>query len=163
MRFLCSFRGLQHLHLRLSNFPSSKSHIQDTIRHHQTTLKSLVYHERQLAPIDADGLFEDDRDVSPAWVTNLSAGVDLGQVFALALCASPSAAVRFSRCSQRVPANENSVGAFDLRPSIPSFRFYICGSAASSESIETSHERLTFFYMRCAKDIHSILVRAGVP
>jgi hypothetical protein len=34
----------------------------------------------QLAPIDADGLFEDDRDVSPAWVTNLSTGVDLGQV-----------------------------------------------------------------------------------
>ncbi|KAF4768016.1 hypothetical protein HAV15_002970 [Penicillium sp. str.  len=94
VRFLCSFRGLQHLHLRLSNFPSSKSHIQDTIRHHQTTLKSLVYHERQLAPIDADGLFEDDRDVSPAWVTNLSAGVDLGQVFALALCARPSAARR---------------------------------------------------------------------
>jgi hypothetical protein len=99
VRFLCSFRGLQHLHLRLSNFPSSKSHIQDTIRHHQTTLKSLVYHERQLAPIDADGLFEDDRDVSPAWVTNLSTGVDLGQVCALALCASPSAAVSFSRSS----------------------------------------------------------------
>jgi hypothetical protein len=99
VRFLCSFRGLQHLHLRLSNFPSSKSHIQDTIQHHQTTLKSLVYHERQLAPIDADGLFEDDRDVSPAWVTNLSTGVDLGQVCALALCASPSAAVSFSRSS----------------------------------------------------------------
>ncbi|KAJ5837640.1 uncharacterized protein N7525_002828 [Penicillium rubens] len=97
MRFLCSFRGLQHLHLRLSNFPSSKSHIQDTIQHHQTTLKSLVYHERQLAPIDADGLFEDDRDVSPAWVTNLSTGVDLGQVCALALCASPSAARRCLR------------------------------------------------------------------
>ncbi|KAF3002198.1 hypothetical protein E8E15_000126 [Penicillium rubens] len=97
MRFLCSFRGLQHLHLRLSNFPSSKSHIQDTIQHHQTTLKSLVYHERQLAPIDANGLFEDDRDVSPAWVTNLSTGVDLGQVCALALCASPSAARRCLR------------------------------------------------------------------
>ncbi|KAJ5260657.1 hypothetical protein N7524_008681 [Penicillium chrysogenum] len=97
VRFLCSFRGLQHLHLRLSNFPSSKSHIQDTILHHQATLKSLVYHERQLAPIDADGLFEDDRDVSPAWVTNLSAGVDLGQMCALALCASPSAARRCLR------------------------------------------------------------------
>ncbi|OGE46739.1 hypothetical protein PENARI_c124G04245, partial [Penicillium arizonense] len=92
VRFLCSFRGLQHLYLRLSNFPASKSHIQDAIRHHQSTLKSLVYHERQLAPIDADGLFEDDRDVSPAWVTNLSAIVDLGQVSALGLCASPSAA-----------------------------------------------------------------------
>ncbi|KAJ5230968.1 hypothetical protein N7489_011676 [Penicillium chrysogenum] len=94
VRFLSSFRGLQHLHLRLSNFPASKSHIRDAIRHHQSTLKSLVYHERQLAPIDADGLFEEDRDVSPAWVTNLSAIVDLGQVSALGLCASPSAALQ---------------------------------------------------------------------
>ncbi|KAJ5230957.1 hypothetical protein N7489_011665 [Penicillium chrysogenum] len=92
VRFLSSFRGLQHLHLRLSNFPASKSHIRDAIRHHQSTLKGLVYHKRQLAPIDADGLFEEDRDVSPAWVTNLSAIVDLGQVSALGLCASPSAA-----------------------------------------------------------------------
>ncbi|KAJ6037929.1 hypothetical protein N7499_004088 [Penicillium canescens] len=97
VRFLCSFRGLQHLHLRLSNFPASKSHIQDAIGHHQSTLKSLVYHERQLTPIDADGLFEDDRDVSPAWITNLSAIVDLGQVSAVALCASPSAARRCLR------------------------------------------------------------------
>ncbi|CRL31280.1 Cyclin-like F-box [Penicillium camemberti] len=95
-RFLRSFRGLQHLHIRLSNFPASKSRIEDAIRHHRTTLKSLVYHERQLAPVDEDGLFEDDRDVSPVWIADLSTIVDLGRVTALALCASPSAA---SECS----------------------------------------------------------------
>ncbi|KAJ5855206.1 hypothetical protein N7455_009154 [Penicillium solitum] len=97
VRFLRSFRGLQHLHLRLSNFPASESRIQDAIKHHQTTLKSLVYHERQLAPIGEDGLFEDDRDVSPVWIANLSTIVDLGQVTALALCARPSAARRCLR------------------------------------------------------------------
>lgn len=64
-RFLHSFRGLQHLHIRLSNFPASKSRIEDAIRHHRTTLKSLVYHERQLTPVDKNGLFKDDKDVSP--------------------------------------------------------------------------------------------------
>ncbi|KAJ5775836.1 uncharacterized protein N7511_000847 [Penicillium nucicola] len=111
VRFLCSFRGLQHLHLKLSNFPASKSDIQDAIRHHQSTLKSLVYHERQLAPIDADGLFEDDRDVSPAWITNLSAIVDLGQLSALALCASPSVA---RRCLQPM-AKQSQLQILHLR------------------------------------------------
>ncbi|KAJ6065777.1 hypothetical protein N7444_001430 [Penicillium canescens] len=45
---------------------ASKPHIQDAIRHCQPTLEIFVYRERQLAPIDADVLFEDDRDVSPA-------------------------------------------------------------------------------------------------
>ncbi|KAJ5365277.1 hypothetical protein N7517_008163 [Penicillium concentricum] len=97
IRFLRSFRGLQHLHLRLSNFPTSESRIQDAIKHHQTTFKSLVYHKRQLAPIGEDGLFEDDRDVSPVWIANLSTIVDLGQVTALALCVRPSAARRCLR------------------------------------------------------------------
>ncbi|CAG8244243.1 unnamed protein product [Penicillium salamii] len=96
-RFLRSFRGLQHLNMRLSNFPASKSCIEDAIRYHRTTLKSLVYHERQLAPVDEDGLFEDDRDVPPVWIADLSTIVDLGQVTALALCASPSAARRCLR------------------------------------------------------------------
>ncbi|KAJ5531405.1 hypothetical protein N7527_004798 [Penicillium freii] len=39
-----------------------------------------------------DGLFEDDRDISPVWIANLSTIVDLGRVTALALCARPSAA-----------------------------------------------------------------------
>ncbi|KAJ5366158.1 hypothetical protein N7541_000099 [Penicillium brevicompactum] len=97
VRFLRSFRGLQHLNLRLSNFPASKSRIEDAIRHHRTTLKSLVYHERQPSPVDEDGVFEDDRDVSPVWIADLSTIVDLGRVTALALCASPSAARRCLR------------------------------------------------------------------
>ncbi|KAJ5751402.1 uncharacterized protein N7511_008367, partial [Penicillium nucicola] len=111
VRFLCSFRGLQHLHLKLSNFPASKSDIQDAIRHHQSTLESLVCHERQLAPIDADGLFQDDRDVSPAWITNLSPIVDLGQLSALALCASPSVA---RRCHQPM-AKQSQLQILHLR------------------------------------------------
>jgi hypothetical protein len=163
VRFLRSFRGLQHLHLRLSNFPASESRIQDAIKHHQTTLKSLVYHERQLAPIGEDGLFEDDRDVSPVWIANLSTIVDLGQVTALALCARPSAAVSLCQPSERVHANQDSGGAFDPRQSIPSFGFYICGSAVPSESIEMSNERLSPSSMRHANRIHRTLVRAGVP
>ncbi|KAI3111404.1 hypothetical protein CBS147330_9921 [Penicillium roqueforti] len=96
-------------------FPASESRIQDAIKHHQTTLKSLVYHERQLAPIGEDGLFEDDRDVSPVWIANLSTIVDLGQVTALALCARPSAAVSLCQLSERVHANQDSGGAFDPR------------------------------------------------
>lgn len=92
-RFLCSFRGLQDLYLRLSNFPESEFCIQDGIRHHQSTLKTLIYHERKLIPIDADGLFEDDRDVLPGWIIGLHNIVDLGQMTALGVCASPAATV----------------------------------------------------------------------
>ncbi|KAJ5500669.1 hypothetical protein N7453_009720 [Penicillium expansum] len=115
VRFLRSFRGLQHLHLRLSNFPASESRIQDAIKHHQTTLKSLVYHERQLAPIDEDSLFEDDRDVSPVWIANLSTIVDLSQMTALALCARPSAA---RRCLRRM-AEHSQLRLLHLRFSGP--------------------------------------------
>lgn len=160
VRFLRSFLGLQHLHLRLSNFPASESRIQDAIKHHQTTLKSLVYHERQLASIDKDGLFEDDRDVSPVWIANLSTIVDLGQVTALA---RPSAAVSLCQPNERVHANQDSGGAFDPRRSIPSFGFYICGLAVPSESIEIFNERLSPSSMKRANRIHGTLVRAGVP
>ncbi|KAJ5111890.1 hypothetical protein NUU61_001520 [Penicillium alfredii] len=92
VRFLFSFRGLQHLRLRLSNFPELGFRVEDAIRHHRPTLESLVYHQRQLAPIDNEGLFEDDRDVSPDWIPGLPAIVDLCRVTTLALCTSPSAA-----------------------------------------------------------------------
>lgn len=93
VEFLLSFQGLSSLHLKLSNFPTWDLALQDAIRHHRTTLKILVYHERQLERIDDDGLFEDDRDVLPYWISNLSDVVDLSRMTALALCASPSAAV----------------------------------------------------------------------
>lgn len=93
VEFLLSFQGLKSLHLKLSNFPTWGLALQDAIRHHRRTLKKLVYHERQLERIDDDGLFEDDRDVLPYWISNLSDVVDLSRMTALALCASPSAAV----------------------------------------------------------------------
>jgi hypothetical protein len=162
-RFLRSFRGLQHLNMRLSNFPASKSRIEDAIRHHRTTLKSLVYHERQLAPVDEDGLFEDNRDVSPVWIADLSTIVDLGQVTALALCASPSAAVSLQQPSPHVHANHNSGGAYVQRRSILRFGFYTCGLAVPSGYIETSNERLSPSCMRSADGFTGALVSTGVP
>ncbi|KAJ5531454.1 hypothetical protein N7527_004847 [Penicillium freii] len=53
-------------------------------------------------------------------------------------------------------------GAFDLQRSIPSFGFYICGSAVPSESIEMSNERLLPSSTRYANRIHRTLVRVGV-
>jgi hypothetical protein len=94
VRFLVSFRGLEHLYLALSNFPVLGFRIQDAIRHHRTTLETFIYHERRLAPIDIEGRFEDDRDMSPGWVLGLPTIVDTCRVTALALCTSPSAAVR---------------------------------------------------------------------
>lgn len=93
--FLSSFRGLRDLCLRLSNFPSNESLVEGT-ESHQSTLRSLVYHERQLIPLDDhDGLFEDERDVSPVWIADLSSVVDLRQITALALSMNPAAAVSF--------------------------------------------------------------------
>ncbi|KAJ5642622.1 hypothetical protein N7490_006622 [Penicillium lividum] len=88
-RFLCSFRGLEHLHLRLSNYLVTDAHIQDAIRGHLPTLKSLLYHERQLMSINDDGLFARDRDVLPGWIANLVSVVNTQQLTALALCADP--------------------------------------------------------------------------
>ncbi|KAJ5254456.1 hypothetical protein N7524_011636 [Penicillium chrysogenum] len=68
---------------------------------------------RQLAPIDADGRFEDDRDVSPACVKEFVYRCRPGSGVCSGQCASPSAAVITSA------ANENSVGAFDLLPHLP--------------------------------------------
>lgn len=67
----------------------------DAIRHHWATLKSFIYHERQLIPIDDNSLFEDNRDVSLERMAGLRDVVDLRQINTLALCASPPAAVRY--------------------------------------------------------------------
>ncbi|THC87006.1 hypothetical protein EYZ11_013549 [Aspergillus tanneri] len=66
--FLLSFHGLQHLYLKVANFPRSVHGFQDAIYHHRSTPQSLVYHERQLVPIDTDRTFEDVRDIYPSWV-----------------------------------------------------------------------------------------------
>lgn len=90
VEFLLSFRGLQHLHLKVSNFPRLLPGFHDAIQHHQSTLQSLLFHERRLVSID-EGLFEELRDVDPV------SSFDFSRIFMsvpiLGLCVSPSVAV----------------------------------------------------------------------
>lgn len=92
-QFLCSFRGLRHLHLRLSNYVVTETLIQSSIQSHLPTLRSLLYHEQQLMSIDGNGLFAEDRDVCPSWLVNPVATGVMQLLTALALCASPCVAV----------------------------------------------------------------------
>lgn len=92
VEFLLLLEGLKHLHLKLSNFANT-SNVQLAIEKHQPTLKSLVYHERELLRIDEEGLFEEVRDKTPAWLTDLPSITDLHHKTALALCTGPSVLV----------------------------------------------------------------------
>jgi hypothetical protein len=124
VEFLFSFQGLKSLYLRLSNFPTWEFPLQKAIGHHRSSLKRLVYHERQLEQIDDAGLFEEDRDVSPDWI--FSDIVDLSRMTALALCVSPSAAVSSLRTSHdSMEANVLSTNGWRLGPARCSCRFYI--------------------------------------
>jgi len=87
--FLLSFKGLRHLHLKLANVSGTK-HIKDGIQQHHSTLESLVYHERTLAAIDSEGIFEETRDDTAVWVSDLSIIANSPQTTALALCTTPS-------------------------------------------------------------------------
>ncbi|KAJ5766705.1 uncharacterized protein N7511_004321 [Penicillium nucicola] len=90
LKFLVSFRGLRHLYLKLSNF-EEPPRIDSVIKHHQDTLESLSYHERRLVPLDDEGLFEEERDVSPQWLEAQFDSLNLSSMTALGLCAGPSA------------------------------------------------------------------------
>ncbi|KAJ5737407.1 uncharacterized protein N7483_002532 [Penicillium malachiteum] len=85
---LCSFRGLKRLHLKISNFRES-CQLQAVIRHHIATLKTLAYHEQQLAPIDENRLWWDTRDYAPSWIFDRAINLQLYHMTALAVCASP--------------------------------------------------------------------------
>ncbi|KAJ5318300.1 hypothetical protein N7476_004720, partial [Penicillium atrosanguineum] len=87
--FLLSLNGLKHLHLRLSDFTNT-SQIQLAIEKHRPTLESFAYHERGLLPIDDEGVFEDIRDKTPAWLSCAPWTVRPYQLTALALSAGPS-------------------------------------------------------------------------
>lgn len=54
---LLSLRGLNQLHLMFSNVWGTFSGVHQAIRHHQATLRSFIYHERQLLPIHDNGIF----------------------------------------------------------------------------------------------------------
>ncbi|OJJ52145.1 hypothetical protein ASPSYDRAFT_95845 [Aspergillus sydowii CBS 593.65] len=58
--FLLSFRGLEYLYLKISNFPQFLPGLDDAIHHHQSTLRGLVFHERRLMAIESERIFEDD-------------------------------------------------------------------------------------------------------
>ena len=94
VEFLLSFRGLQYLYLKVSNVPQPLPGLDDAIHHHQSTLRGLVFHERQLMAIDSERIFEELRDVT---VTSPSIPRILrktGSPIALGLCLRPASAVR---------------------------------------------------------------------
>ena len=68
--FLLSLDGLKQLHPRLSDFTNT-SQIQLAIEKNRPTLESFAYHERGLLHIDDKGLFEDNRDRTPAWLSHV--------------------------------------------------------------------------------------------
>ncbi|RDK41038.1 hypothetical protein M752DRAFT_284537 [Aspergillus phoenicis ATCC 13157] len=64
VEFLLSFRGLQYLYLKVSNFPQLLPGLDDAIHHHRSTLRGLVFHERRLMAIDSERIFEELQDVT---------------------------------------------------------------------------------------------------
>jgi hypothetical protein len=90
--FLLSLQGLRHLYLKLANFAQTHQ-IGSVIRHHSRALETLVYHEKQLAPIDNERLWWDSRDFCPSWIVDRAELKDLNQLSALALCTNPSSVV----------------------------------------------------------------------
>jgi hypothetical protein len=98
--FLLSFQGLQHLYLKLSNF-SHTHQIGDVIRHHSRTLETLVFHEKQLAPIDNERLWWDTRDFCSSWLFDGAELRHLDRLSALALCANTSFVVSYEYKSRK--------------------------------------------------------------
>jgi hypothetical protein len=88
LNFLVSFKGLRHLYLKLSNF-EVPSRVESVVRYHRSTLETLCYHERHLIPIDDEGLFEEDRDVSPQWISGQWDILNTSCLTALGLCTTP--------------------------------------------------------------------------
>lgn len=94
VEFLLSFRGLQYLYLKISNFPQLLPGLDDAIHHHHATLRGLVFHERRLMAIDSERIFEELRDVTvsspniPRILRKISSPIALG------LCLRPASAVR---------------------------------------------------------------------
>lgn len=94
--FLLSLQGLQHLYLKLANFAHTHQ-IEPVIRHHSQTLQTLVYHEKQLAPVDNERLWWDTRDFCPSWIFDRAELRHLDRLSALALCTNTPSVVSGSR------------------------------------------------------------------
>ncbi|KAL4891314.1 hypothetical protein BDV59DRAFT_194491 [Aspergillus ambiguus] len=63
VEYLLSFRGLQHLHVKPTNFPLLLPGLREAILHHRSSLRSLSFHELQLIAVDEEGFVEDIRDI----------------------------------------------------------------------------------------------------
>lgn len=90
--FLLSFTGLESLHLQMSNTRYTMECLKGPILHQQ----SLVYHERELAPLGNDGLFEETRDAPTSWAATIPQTLNQCDLRFLGLCLSPSSAVSCS-------------------------------------------------------------------
>lgn len=93
IRFLFSFRGLEKLHLLISNSLGSAIDLYRATTHHRATLQTLVYHERHLALVDNEGIFEEARDVAVPWVLNTAFILKECQIRSLGLSLSAALAV----------------------------------------------------------------------
>lgn len=86
--FLLLLNGLRHLYLKLSNF-SNSFHVSRAISKHCPTLESFAYHERNLSAIDNEGLFEEVRDQTPAWLCRMPGVGQPSFAMALSICMEP--------------------------------------------------------------------------
>lgn len=94
IEFLLSFRGLQYLYLKISNFPRLLPGLDDAIDHHRSTLRGLVFHERRLTAIDSERIFEELRDVTVTSPTIPRILRKTGSPIAMGFCLRPASAVR---------------------------------------------------------------------
>lgn len=93
VEFLTSFSGLEYLHLLVSNTFISTHWFRDLILHHRRSLKSLIYHERDLISIDTERLFEETRDVATSWAADIPRILQQCDLKFLGLCLNLSSAV----------------------------------------------------------------------
>ena len=98
--FLVSFRGLERLHLKFSNLWGTLPGVHQAIRHHQATLRSLIYHERQLVPIHTGSLFQEVRDVTPHSTHDIVQAIGQSQVRSLGIPLDPFVAVSMRSVSE---------------------------------------------------------------
>ncbi|KAF9884573.1 hypothetical protein FE257_001457 [Aspergillus nanangensis] len=89
VELLLSLHGLQHLHIKLTNFPRLLPGLREAILRHQSSLRSFSFHERQLIAVDEGGFFEDVRDVSPRWTRDIPQVIQHCALTAVGLCLTP--------------------------------------------------------------------------
>ncbi|KAL5366112.1 hypothetical protein BJX96DRAFT_169655 [Aspergillus floccosus] len=92
IKFLLSFRGLQYLCLKISNFSRVLPGLDNAIRHHRSTLQGLVFHKRRLMLINSKRTFKELRDVTLASPNILRILQNSGSPIAFSLCLHPARA-----------------------------------------------------------------------